>query len=821
MIFSVYSRSHIFRHSRLWAVVTSVFVAGAVTVFAGSPEIPTDGSALIEAVDVTSVRRVVPETSEVEHPSPVNDGPPELPDFTETSSDIDASTVPATKPVFRVATSLQDLPGSKPAEPTPEVVVVTTWSAEIGQKRSLVPAEEKAKKGEVSQQEMEGIAKELYNAFAASDNQRAAEPILVADTATKTFDAEPSGQTETITETTTVAVTAPATPEQSIEVNQPPEPVATETTVVTTVDAPPAPEASTPPASDELTSSAPPTASQNVTINLINRLVKRGLLTKEDATDLIQQAEADAQQMQEQAVAMQTAIYQTQAAVAQTASAPPPTEDSVRVTYVPEIVKKQIKSEIKDDLMAQAKSESWAAPRFLPPWVEKLHPFADIRVRLEGDFFPSGNDNTGAFPNFNAINTGAPFDVAGNQFSPQINVDQNRYRVRLRARAGVAFDLGENFSGGLRLATGDSNSPVSQNQSLGLPYQGQGGNFSKYAIWLDRAFIKYEVGGEKKKAGITVGRFDNPFFTVSEIMWDNDIGFDGFALQAEYQIFTGFTPFINGGAFPIYNTDFNFSSNQPAKFASDDKWLYAGQLGFDWEAHKDIEVKFGAAYYYFQNVEGELSSPFTPQTINDAGDTDASRPSFAQKGNTYMALRDIVPDASNDFGAINQWQYFGLATPFQNLVLTGRIDYKRFEPVVISLFGEYAKNLSFNSGAINEVAVNNRGPNDDDLSDTIGSYAGGDTAWIVGVEVGKREMLKRWDWNVSFGYRYVESDAVIDGFNDSDFGGGGTNLKGYTIAGHLALAANVWIGIRWMSAESIAGPPYKEDIIQFDINSRF
>ncbi len=716
------------------------------------------------------------------------------PDFAGPIMDIDASTVPAAKPTFRVASALQELPA-------PQVVVVAGQG--LARKKPV-------NSPSLKDQEIDAMAKELYNAFAASDAQRAQaaldlppeEPVLPEP------EEEPPAVQAVVATTIVTEVSAPpaGTARDVVE----------ETTVVANVAPEPAPDA------EGLTSSAPASVSQNVTINLINRLVKRGLLTKEDATDLIQQAEADAEQMQEQAVAMQTALYQTQAAIAQGASAPAPTEDSVRVTYVPEIVKKQIKSEIKDDLMAQAKSESWAAPRFLPPWVEKLHPFADIRVRLEGDFFPSGNDNTGAFPNFNAINTGSPFDVAGNQFSPQYNADQNRYRIRLRARAGVGFDLGENFSGGLRLATGDSNSPVSQNQSLGLPYQGgQGGNFSKYAIWLDRAFIKYEIGGEKKKAGITVGRFDNPFFTVSEIMWDNDIGFDGFALQAEYQIFTGFTPFINGGAFPVYNTDFNFSSNQPAKFPSHDKWLYAGQLGFNWEAHKDIDVKFGAAYYYFQNVEGELSSPFTPQNINDAGDTDATRPSFAQKGNTYMALRDIVPDASNDYGTINQWQYFGLATPFQNLVLTGRIDYKRFEPVTISLFGEFAKNMSFNAGAINDVAVNNRGPNDDDLSDTIGSYAGGDTAWIVGVEVGKREMLKRWDWNVSFGYRYVESDAVIDGFNDSDFGGGGTNLKGYTIAGHLALAANVWIGIRWMSAESIAGPPYKEDIIQFDINSRF
>ena len=116
----------------------------------------------------------------------------------------------------------------------------------------------------------------------------------------------------------------------------------------------------------------------------------------------------------------------------------------------------------------------------------------DIRTRYEGDFFPNTNDDTGAFPNFNAINTGAPFDVAGTRFSPQYNVDQDRERFRIRARIGADVDLEDGFTAGIRLATGQDDSPVTENQTLGLANGGQGGNFSKYSIWLDRAFLKYE-----------------------------------------------------------------------------------------------------------------------------------------------------------------------------------------------------------------------------------------------------------------------------------------------------------------------------------------
>jgi hypothetical protein len=186
-----------------------------------------------------------------------------------------------------------------------------------------------------------------------------------------------------------------------------------------------------------------------------------------------------------------------------------------------------------------------------------------------------------------------------------------------------------------------------------------------------------------------------------------------------------------------------------------------------------------------------------------------------------MALRDIVPDASNDFGTTNQWQYYGLATPFHDVDYVARLDYKHFEPFILSVMGEWIQNTAFDAGAVGAKAVNNRGPTDSDLSDAVGGFAGGGTAWTIQGLAGAETMTRRWDWNLTAGYRYVESDAVIDGFTDSDFGGGGTNLKGWTVGGNLALANNVWFGVRYMAAESIAGPPFKENIVQFDLNARF
>lgn len=564
--------------------------------------------------------------------------------------------------------------------------------------------------------------------------------------------------------------------------------------------------------------------SSNVTINLIHRLVERGVLTKQDAQDLIRLAQEDAAvaRAQEDTMKNDVAVAREAAQAAVQQTAPPTTDDQVRVTYIPEAVRAQMRDEIKQEVMSTARAENWAAPNAVPDWVPKFRVTGDIRVRYEGDFFPSGNDNTGAFPNFNSINTGAPFDTSGTVFSPQNDVDQNRERFRIRARIGAEIDMGEGFTAGLRVGTGQDNSPVTENQTLGLANGGQGGDFSKYQLWLDRAFLKYEFGGQpNKNFSISLGRFDNPFFDPTTIVWSKDLGFDGVAVKGKYEVAKGVTPFVNAGAFPVFNTDFNFATNNPSKFASEDKWMYGGQIGTDLTITKDIHAKVAGAYYYFVNVEGKLSTPFTPLTTSDAGNTDDTRPSFAQNGNTYMALRDIVPTADNGFGTTDQFQYFGLATPFHELAINGKLDYNRFEPVQVSLYGQYVVNLAVNASAINAIAVNNRGP--DTTSGSVGSWSGGNSAWIVGFQVGHAALEKRGDWNVGMNYRYVESDSVVDGFTDADFGAPlyGTNLKGFSLVGNLALSKTVSLGLTWMSADAITGPQFKSDVLQVDVNGKF
>ena len=580
-----------------------------------------------------------------------------------------------------------------------------------------------------------------------------------------------------------------------------------------------------------LSSSSPAASSGpslSVTVNLIKQLVELGVLPKEKAANLLQQAENEAAEARSQLLAerdsaIQAAVSRTLASLQAdpaTALEPlPPPETSSRVTYVPEVVRSQIRDEIKRDLQSTARTEHWGAGPKPPEWIERIKLTADLRVRAEAISFGAGNDNTGAFPNFNAINTGEPFDYTPGIFSPQLNVDQDRQRIRLRARFGIESQLGEGFTAGMRVATGNTNTPVSVNQDMGLAAGGQGGNFSKYQVWLDRAFVKWDTGTPADRGlSASAGRFDNPFF-ATETIYDADLGFDGFALQGRYKVHDRFTPFFNAGLFPFFNTELHFATNQPRKFPSEDKWLYGAQVGSEVRLASKVQLKLGAAYYDFNNVEGRLSDPFVPLSARDVGNTDGTRPAFAQKGNTYRPLRNITPTEENGFGTSKQYQYYGLASPFRNLALTGRLDLNHWEPFQVSILGEYIKNLAFDGSAINAVAVNNRGA--EGSSGRLGAFAGGDNAWMISARVGKPVFEKRGDYAASIGYRYVESDAVVDGFNDSNSGMGGTNLRGFSLWAGVAVSQRVNMGVRWTSSDEIAGPPLSVDIFLLDLNATF
>jgi hypothetical protein len=164
-------------------------------------------------------------------------------------------------------------------------------------------------------------------------------------------------------------------------------------------------------------------------------------------------------------------------------------------------------------------------------------------------------------------------------------------------------------------------------------------------------------------------------------------------------------------------------------------------------------------------------------------------------------------------------QYFGLASRFNVLDLGTRVDWDVSDPLHLIFDFDYAINLAYDYKRLvalsqqSELFVGNTNANGQPLS--------GNQAFNVQVTFGNPDIKKFLDWNFSVGYRYLEPDAVVAAFNDSDFHLGGTNAQGYLLKGSLGVAKNTWVTLNWYSASEVMGQPYSVDVLQLDLNARF
>ncbi|WP_103311312.1 MULTISPECIES: putative porin [unclassified Pseudomonas] len=539
---------------------------------------------------------------------------------------------------------------------------------------------------------------------------------------------------------------------------------------------------------------AAPAPSENATINLIRLLVQQGVLKQDQADGLIAQAEREAVQARQAATAV--------------AATPAGAPGDVRVQYVPNIVREQIRDQVKAEVMATAKQENWAQPNTFPDWVSRISFDGDIRLRDESRYYSGTNSNE--IVDFARLNDKGPYDVNPNSSSslpPLLNTREDRENLfRLRARLGMKAVIAPQWTAGIRIGTGSDNNPVSTTQTLG-------GGFGKKDIWLDQGYLTWKPSDELTLTG---GRFANPFFST-DLLYSGDLNFDGVAANFNHKLNQDWGVFGTVGAFPVEYTNDTSTSNGSDKEESDNKWLYGAQLGANWAINDSNRIKGALAYYRFDDIEGQRSSPCQPWAGDPGCDSDGSRVAFMQKGNTVFLLRDITPNPLNP-STTPQPQYVGLASEFNLLDLNFAWDTDLPEDLKLRSQAHYVHNLGYDEGEMRKRSAGQFANN----LDSDGEVESGANAWMLQFTLGNSLELKReGDWNLFAGYKYIQPDALPDGFNDSSFHLGGTNAKGYFLGGNYGLASNVFATGRWLSSEAVYGAPYDIDVLQLEINTRF
>ena len=96
-----------------------------------------------------------------------------------------------------------------------------------------------------------------------------------------------------------------------------------------------------------------------------------------------------------------------------------------------------------------------------------------------------------------------------------------------------------------------------------------------------------------------------------------------------------------------------------------------------------------------------------------------------------------------------------------------------------------------------------------------------DAGFSFGVKAGKAKAPGT--WQLSWAYQDIDADALIGAFNDSDFGGGGTDATGHLIKGKYILAERWILGgtLIVTEVEKTAGSEHNYSRLQVDIEFKF
>lgn len=503
---------------------------------------------------------------------------------------------------------------------------------------------------------------------------------------------------------------------------------------------------------------------RNTVINLLQVLVDQGVISREKAEQMVKLA-------QEKAAANATAAAKAD-------------EGAIRVPYVPQIVKdeiaKQVAEQVKPEVVAgvvqEAKAEKWGVPGALADWLTRTRVSGSVTLRQEEVIFSKDNIPN-VYLNYYAINNAGGINQAGaNAFE---NIADDRIRFRGKARLGVDSDLTDSISAGVRIATGNTSDLVSETQTLDgtAPYQ----------FGVDELFIRLDERNAQRFPWLSVvgGRYLNPYGTPTDLIFHKDLTFEGLAATGRIGFGDGSADqshvFFTVGAHPL----------QEIALSPQDKWLVGGQLGTNLRWGEGQRLRVSGAFFDYINVTGRLNPPGS--TVYNF-----TAPTFLRQGNTYF---DILNNGAGSTGNL-----YALAAKYRlvNLNASYELPLGRY---TLGVTADVVRNLAYDSA---EVSFN------------YGNYVAARTkGYQAELSFGDPTVLTAGAWRGVVGYRYLQRDAVIDAYTDSDFHWGGTDAKGYYLLGDVGVANRVWVRVRYLSSNAINGPALGIDTVQFDLNTRF
>ncbi|MDD5439388.1 MAG: putative porin [Candidatus Omnitrophica bacterium] len=320
-------------------------------------------------------------------------------------------------------------------------------------------------------------------------------------------------------------------------------------------------------------------------------------------------------------------------------------------------------------------------------------------------------------------------------------------RQRVRARVGVEAKINDQVYGGVRLASGSSNAANSTNQTLT-------NTFNKKQVWIDQAYLSWFPQFQYLQgSSLWAGKFAMPFETT-EMTWDSDINPEG-------MVFKYVSPAYQPGGIPEVNLFSNIGMLWLEEFSNSeaDKLMWVWQAGLDALVYKewDERLKFTATYWVPSNIKDQT-------TLTGAHATNSTIGTYPTPGNTHG-----MPDVG----------YY-------------RYNYEVWD-FLVNLDGKKIMDYDIGHGLFAQILKN---PDAESCN----------AAYSFGGYLGNKKLKNQGEWKAGGDFRYIERDAILDVFPDSDFFAfspdgtpqeGGTNVYGFKLYCQYALLKNTFLNLAY------------------------
>lgn len=337
--------------------------------------------------------------------------------------------------------------------------------------------------------------------------------------------------------------------------------------------------------------------------------------------------------------------------------------------------------------------------------------------------------------------------------NPSETNDRTRFRYRLRW--GLEKKFNDDMKAGFELASSEIGSSGSNglNTDPTSPNTSFDNNFNFKPIFIDKVYATYTPQflakkGALDKVEITGGKMTNPFERgSSDMIWDRDVKPEGVYEKIDFKLLDSPNLKLNS-----YVTTGQFVLDEDATVGGDAN-LFGYQLGLNPVIYtpafeRPVDILQALSLYDFSN--------------------------YARKNNFLIGATSLArgnPNADNNSNELDAGQFKVLESYTEIALYPGGLPTR----LQIDLAG-------------NPVA---------DSQDPSVNGNAEKLAYGFGLKLGG--IVKKGDWELGYQYKRIGANAVVGGFNDSDFGDGHAGKRGsvlraaYGITDSITLNGTVFL----------------------------